>query len=268
MNSDPFTKPNTEDLPQVGEGDILDDPVKDTDRPLPLRSLLTRPVIISVANFSMLGLIDMGAVALIPLVWSTSVELGGLNMSPASIGLWMTGCGFMNCVFQIFAVPRIVGRFGPRRVFITSVLCFVPVYIMFPFENLASRHSHLGPNPATTLLIMLQLLALSISDMGFGKLSRTLRCQRSLKSCHPIRRDMYVHILCSPKQAVAWSYEWNRADDVLDSTHGRTSCCHIDICILTGKQYFGRKLCVCRATCHCMCWAGPRCAASEDHVET
>ena len=233
-------KHNTEDLPQVGEGEILDDPVKDTEKQLPLRSLLTRPVIISVANYAMFGLIDMGAVALIPLVWSTSVELGGLSMSPASIGLWMTGCGLMNCLFQFVAFPRIVGRFGPRPVFITSVLCFVPVYIMFPFENLASRHSRLGTSRATALLITLQLSALSLSDMGFGKLPRTLRCKRSLKSCDLIRRDMSVYILCSPQQALSWRYEWDRADDGLNSARGRTSCCRVAICILAGKQYFGR----------------------------
>ena len=233
-------KRNTEDLPQVGEGEILDDPVKDTEKQLPLRSLLTRPVIISVANYAMLGLIDMEAATLIPLVWSTSVELGGLSMSPVSIGLWMAGCGLMNGVFQFVAFPRIVGRFGPRRVFITSVLCYVTVFIMLPFENLASRHSRLGTNRATALLIMLQLSAWSLSDMGFSKLPRILRCKWSLKSYNPIRRDMSVYILCSPQRAVSWRYEWDRADDGLNSARGRTSCCRVAICILTGKQYFGR----------------------------
>jgi hypothetical protein len=63
VNTDPFTKPNAEvnpDLPQAGEGEILDELVKDSEMPLPLRALLTRPVIISVANYAMIGLIDMG----------------------------------------------------------------------------------------------------------------------------------------------------------------------------------------------------------------
>ncbi|KAN0140331.1 major facilitator superfamily [Lactarius tabidus] len=171
VNSKTFIKPNTvinSGLRQSGEGEALDGSVKDTEKPLPLRALLTRPVLISVANYAMFGLIDMGAVALIPLVWSTSVELGGLSMSPASIGLWMTGCGLLNCVFQFVALPRLVGRFGPRSVFITSILCFFLVYAMFPFENLATRHSGRSMNLMTVLLITLQLSALSLSDMGFG----------------------------------------------------------------------------------------------------
>jgi hypothetical protein len=166
-------KPNAEvnsDFPRVGEGEILDGPAKDAKGPLPLRALLTRPVVISVANYGMIGLLDIIGEALIPLVWSTSVEFGGLGMSPASIGLWMAcGYGLMSCVFQLVAFPRIVRRFGPRRLFIASILGFFSVYIMFPFENMALRHS----SPlAAGLLIMLQLSAISFSDVGFGKFAQ------------------------------------------------------------------------------------------------
>ncbi|KAH9054526.1 MFS general substrate transporter [Lactarius vividus] len=163
----PTRKPNTEvnsDLSQVRE--ILD--VKDTGRPLPLRALLTRPVVVSIANYSMISLLEIIAVTLIPLVWSTSVEFGGLGMSPASIGLWMTGYGFTNGIFQFVAFPHIVKRLGPRRVFIAGTLCFIPVYIMFPFENLALHDSFRGANLTTGLLMVLQLSAIGFSDMGFS----------------------------------------------------------------------------------------------------
>ena len=165
-------KPNTavnSDPPRVGEGEILDGPVKDTEKPLPLSALLTRPVVISVMNYCVIGLLDIIAGTLIPLVWSTSLELGGLSMTPASIGLWMGGYGFMNGIYQFVALPRFVRRFGPRRVFITSILCHIPFYMMFPFENLASRHSSGGLNLTAALLIMLQLSATSFSSMGLGK---------------------------------------------------------------------------------------------------
>jgi len=224
--------------------------------------------VVSIANYGAIALLDITAGALIPLVWSTSVEFGGLSMSPASIGLWTAGCGVINSVFQFVAFPRIVGRFGPRRVFIACIILYFPVYIMFPLENLALRRSSRGLNLAAGLLIMLQLSAISFSDMGFGKFPRTLHCARSLKRCGLIRRDIYVHILCCPQQAVSRRYEWSRADDGLDSAHGRTSCCRVTVCIFTGQQHFGRKLGVCRAAHPCVDWAGRRYAASEEHVET
>src|SRR5258708_26386158 len=168
-------KPNpvvNSDSPRVGEGEILDGPAKDAEGPVPLRALLTRPVVISVANYGVIALLDVIAEALIPLVWSTSVEFGGLGMSPASIGLCMAaGYGLMSCILQLVAFPRIVRRFGPRRLFIASIFNFFLVYTVFPFENLALRHSSRGRmNPAAGLLIALQLLAISCSDVGFSTL--------------------------------------------------------------------------------------------------
>ncbi|KAI9452905.1 hypothetical protein BJY52DRAFT_1418548 [Lactarius psammicola] len=171
VNSDHIMKSNTvvnSDLPRVGAEDILDGSAKNTEEPVPLRALLTRPVVISVANYGMIALLNMSAGALIPLVWSTSVEFGGLGMSPASIGLWMGGYGFTNGIFQFVAFPRIVGRFGPRRVFITSIFFFFAVYSMFPIENLALRHSSRGLKSAAALFMVLHLLASSFSDMGFS----------------------------------------------------------------------------------------------------
>ncbi len=62
--------------------------------------LLTKPVMISISNYAMLALLDISAMALIPLVWSTPIELGGLSLSPASIGLWLSAYGCLNGVVQ------------------------------------------------------------------------------------------------------------------------------------------------------------------------
>ncbi|KAH9005475.1 major facilitator superfamily domain-containing protein [Lactarius hatsudake] len=131
-------------------------PPKGLEKPPPLRSILTRPVLISVSSYAMLALLSTAAIALIPLVWSTSIELGGLGMSPASIGLWMSGYGCVNGIAQYAFFPRLVSRFGPRAVFLASV------------SNLALRHAASGIKVAEKLLITLQLSSLGIAEMGFG----------------------------------------------------------------------------------------------------
>ncbi|KAH9005484.1 major facilitator superfamily domain-containing protein [Lactarius hatsudake] len=141
-------------------------PPKGLEKPPPLRSILTRPVLISISSYAMLSLLSMAAVALIPLVWSTSIELGGLSLSPASIGLWMSGYGCMNGIVQYAFVSRFVSRFGPRAVFLTSVSMCALVYALFPFENLAFRHASSGL--AERLLITLQLSSLCITEMGYS----------------------------------------------------------------------------------------------------
>ncbi|KAH9005454.1 MFS general substrate transporter [Lactarius hatsudake] len=169
LNSRPsrlqLPRPNF-DTPQGEAGDSpdLDMP---PEKPLPLRAVLTKPVIITIANYAMLALIDAMASAYIPLVWSTPVEYGGLNFSPASIGLWLSLYGVMDGIFQFIFFSHFVSRFGLRRVFVFSLVSCAVVYVLFPLENLAVVVGG-GPNPVVWLLIFLQLLSFCIFDMGFG----------------------------------------------------------------------------------------------------
>jgi hypothetical protein len=154
-------------------GDTPDDQLHlmDADgaqRPLPLRQLLTRPVLVSVANHAALALLGMVSAALMPLIWSTSVEFGGLDMDPASIGIWLSVFGCMNGAFQLVVFPRAVARFGPRPIFVAAISMFAVVYSMFPLENLAMRRAADTSNrpwPA----ILIQLISLTVSDMGYGE---------------------------------------------------------------------------------------------------
>lgn len=148
--------------------ETMNEILKEEEKPQSLRSLLTRPVVISVANYAVIGLLEMMAGVLIPLVWSTPVEYGGLGMTPASIGVWMASYGFLNGIFQFVGFPRIVERFGPRRVFLVSISAFFPMYLMLYFENFALRYAAGGATIAV-LLIILQLSSIAISDMGFSK---------------------------------------------------------------------------------------------------
>lgn len=150
-----------------GDDDTLNHHPKDAQKPLPLRHVLTRPVLISLANYGMLALLGMISMSLIPLVWSTPIEFGGLELSPASIGLWMSVYGCINGLFQFAIFPRAVGRFGPRSVLVASLAVFALVYAMFPFENLALRLA--ADRSPTWLLILIQLTALSISKLGYSK---------------------------------------------------------------------------------------------------
>jgi len=158
------------DVTEEGSSDALDQHPDDARKPLPLRSVLTRPVLISIANYAILALLEMASLALIPLMWSTSVEFGGLNYGPVSIGLWMSMYGCIDGIFQFTLAPHILDRFGGRYAFMISVTACAVVYIMFPFENLAlrMRQADGGPNEVVSLLILLQLSSLCVRGMGFS----------------------------------------------------------------------------------------------------
>jgi hypothetical protein len=183
----------------IGEGssDALDQHPDDAQKPLPLRSVLTRRVLISLANYAVLALFEMASLALIPLVWSTSIEFGGLNFSPASIGLWMSIYGCMDGVFQFALAPRILERFGAGYAFMTSITACAVVYMMFPFENLTLRmHQAVkGPDVVAWLLILIQLSSLSIQRMGFSKFCDpdSPHAGATEFNCDLTRRCIYFH---------------------------------------------------------------------------
>ena len=174
MNCGPLTglRPSETSSDPAGEETANSSPdlsPNGADKPPPLRAVLTRPVLISISCYAMLALLLKASVALIPLVWSTSVELGGLGMSPASIGLWMSWYGCIGGIVQYGFFPPLVSRFGPRSVVLTSVSMCALIFAVFPFENLAHRCASSGPQLVERLLIILQLSSFGIAEMGYSE---------------------------------------------------------------------------------------------------
>ena len=156
------------DASQGEAGDRPDLP-DESDKLAPLRSLLTKPVIVSVTNYAMITLLNAVAMSYIPLVWSTPVEYGGLSLGPASIGLGLSMYGSMSGIFQMAFFPYFVNRFGLWRVFLCSILSAAVFYVIFPFENLAMVAGGGGaPNAVVWLLIILQMSLLCVVDMGYS----------------------------------------------------------------------------------------------------
>jgi len=155
---------------EAGDSHDIDIPPDESDKPLPLRSVLTKPVVVTVVNHAMFALLNVIAMTYIPLVWSTPVEYGGLNLSPASIGLWLSVYGGMNGIFQFVFFAHSIRRFGPRRVFVSSIVSCAVIYTIFPFENLALRVAAGagGSSLVVWSLVTLQLSSLCVSEMGYG----------------------------------------------------------------------------------------------------
>lgn len=140
----------------------------ESDKLLPLRSVLTKQVVITVTNYAMLALLNAAAMSYVPLVWSTPVEYGGLSLSPASIGVGLSVYGSMGGFFQVSLFSHFVSRFGLRRVFLCCIISCAIIYTLFPFENLAMVVGG-GPNVVVWLLIVLQMFSLCVFDMGYSE---------------------------------------------------------------------------------------------------
>ena len=141
----------------------------------PLKAILTEPVALSIATYLWVTFLDIAFRALQPLFFATPVHLGGLGISPASIGLCLGTFGPFNGAVQGLLFPKILRHLGLKKLFLTSLLCFIPIVTMFPLINHFARER--GLSPAVWASVMLQFAFNCVTDMAFGKLSSLNLCQ-------------------------------------------------------------------------------------------
>lgn len=160
--------------------DAKGSPVRDKYAPLPLRELITYPVLISVSNYVALAFLNICMNALLPLFFAMPVEIGGLGLSPPKIGLIMgiygAGCGLYQ---GLFFAP-IVRRWGEKRVFLFSVFLFIPMYCMYPLISLMAKAY--GLSRGVWILVVTLLASLAIMDMAYGMFIHSLLIYPGLHS--------------------------------------------------------------------------------------
>ncbi|TFK31030.1 major facilitator superfamily multidrug-resistance, DHA1 sub-family, partial [Crucibulum laeve] len=160
-----------EHLPVFANPDDVAKPLRPEDqaKPVPLRALLTRPILMTYLCCLLLTFTDMSYVVLNPLMWSTSVSLGGLGLSPYRIGTIMGTWGFCNAFFQINFLGRVIRWLGPRKVFTMSYASF---FICIGCYPLASYFASLagGVDIRVAAVIFVQLSFQMMIYMSYGSI--------------------------------------------------------------------------------------------------
>ncbi|KAG2075781.1 MFS general substrate transporter [Suillus decipiens] len=134
---------------------------------VPMRSLLTRTIVIPTANYAMLALLNISFMALLPLFFSTPTYLGGLGFTPSRIGSWMAIFAIADGTFQALFFAKIVNRVGPKRLICVSVSCFMLVVLMFPIISWLVQTRGMIDHIISFALIG-QLTLMIVWDMAFG----------------------------------------------------------------------------------------------------
>lgn len=136
------------------------------DEPLPLRDVLTYPVILSVSNYVALAFLNIAISALLPLFLAMPLSVGGLGFAPATIGYIIGSYGAASGIFQALYFSKIVRCFGERRVYICAISTMVPVFFLLPIISLLARQY--GLSPIVWVFIVFVLVLLSLLDMAYG----------------------------------------------------------------------------------------------------
>ncbi|KAF7346823.1 MFS domain-containing protein [Mycena sanguinolenta] len=135
--------------------------------PQPLRELLTHDVRIALLNHSLLCFCDMAFGALIPLMYSTPIALGGLGLKPRDVGLIMGLCGMSNALIQVFIGGRVIRYFGARCVFSAGFCALMFAYCGFPVLSVFARRAG-RIDTAVKVVLVCQLCLITVLYFAYA----------------------------------------------------------------------------------------------------
>ncbi|CCL98009.1 uncharacterized protein FIBRA_00002 [Fibroporia radiculosa] len=133
-----------------------------TGEPLPLRALLTPRVVISGGSYALLALMDLSYRTVLPVYLSTPVALGGLALSPQTIGTLLSAYGFAAGVLQLLLFSRLTEWWGPKRVYVAGLACALPVIALCPLMNHIARMGG-GGTVLWTLLAVQTIVSVALN---------------------------------------------------------------------------------------------------------
>jgi hypothetical protein len=111
-------------------------------QPPSLRTLLLMPrVSIVLLNFGFFSFCDMSRRVLTPLMWSTSLEHGGLGFTPYTIGIAMGISAAVKLFIQATFLGKAIRYFGARKLFAASLFALLVALACFPLEKYIAQRT-------------------------------------------------------------------------------------------------------------------------------
>jgi len=184
--------------------------------------------VLSIANYHWLAFLDVALLALHPLFFATPIRLGGLGMSPATIGLCLGGFGILDGVAHGLFFPKVIRRAGLKKLFLTSVFCFIPMFAIFPVVNHFAQKW--GLSPAVWALIVFHFVISCATEMAFGRCSLlNVPALFTLTPSHPPRLRVPIHNILRGDPAGTRGRAWDRTNRCLTHSSAGPGGCNIPL---------------------------------------
>ncbi|KAF9533629.1 major facilitator superfamily domain-containing protein, partial [Crepidotus variabilis] len=139
---------------------------RQNEAPPPLRTLLTRPVVVACGNYCILGALHVSFNTLQPLFLAMPAHLGGLALAPPSIGYILATYGVFNALGQTFLLGRFVRLFGAKKVFMSAVAALIPLFLLPLAMNTWVRAY--GFSWHAKAMLFIELACLFVVELGYG----------------------------------------------------------------------------------------------------
>lgn len=122
---------------------------------------------IPIANYGTLALVEIDLLVLLPLFYSSPLEIGSLGLSPSVIGTFLAALGIVDGLVQGLFAAKIIAFFGARKVFCNTVLWFYPLVLIFPIMSaVVAAQGKVGP--IIWILIIVQLIFMVLMDLSYS----------------------------------------------------------------------------------------------------
>ena len=123
---DPYESERARLIP--GSEEDLSSPENTTATP----SILTHRVLLAIVNFGFLAFLEIALCALLPIFLASAPMVGGLGLSPPSIGTVLGGLGLVNGFIQILFFVPAHEFLGTRNLYTLGVAVFAAIYALMP----------------------------------------------------------------------------------------------------------------------------------------
>ncbi|KAJ3851626.1 major facilitator superfamily domain-containing protein [Lentinula lateritia] len=131
--------------------------------------LLTPDLQIVLLNYGLLSFTDMSYFVLIPLIYSSSLSIGGLGLSPYQVGLILGIFALLNGFWNLLVLTQVLKVLGPRKMYIISYSSFLVTFPLLWILRDVAHHAG-GVNALVWSLIVCQLLAASFVNTAYSDL--------------------------------------------------------------------------------------------------
>ncbi|EIW57757.1 MFS general substrate transporter [Trametes versicolor FP-101664 SS1] len=135
--------------------------------PVGLPSIMVPRVLYPILNYGFLALIDQSVTVLVPLMYSTSIDIGGLGFDPFTIGIIQGVGGFVGGIIQIFTFPYMHRKLGSKKLYICSYSMYFVIFALFPLNSFVTKRAGEAA-AATWALVVVQYVVYVASYMTWG----------------------------------------------------------------------------------------------------
>lgn len=203
-------------------------------------------------NYLFLAFAERCQYVLVPLIYSTSVEIGGLGLTPYYIGLIMGIWSFCNAIVQMNLVGKLIRKCGGARVYRFGYICYLACFLTFPFSTYFARQNG-GVGVGSGVFMTVQLFFAFFSTMCYGS------CLPPT-SCAWFPADLTLSSLNSScyrwngSKEIDWIHQWHCTAGWLCHAHVCSKFCHFFVLVLYWKTGLWWLSGLHGRLCYCSLW--------------